>query len=207
MNPAATILNGESNNVPHSFFLAGVSASFSLKKRGNSAFIKERLKRLGIPLIFGIVFISPILSYVADKSHNGYKGNYFENYSVYFTKYTDLTGYDGGFTLGHFGFIAVLIMISYIGCGVIPLIDRISNNGRKRMAIINAVISLLAIASFEVTLFGKRIPTYLCVYLLGYYLFSQENNIKKILKLKWFFWWLDYCISNKYSIVRVYRAI
>ena len=91
--------------MPLMFLLAGVSASFSLKKRGTAVFIKERLKRLGIPLIVGIIFINPILSYVADKSHNGYEGNYFEHYFIYFTRFTDLTGYDGGFTLGHFWFI------------------------------------------------------------------------------------------------------
>ncbi|MCI6714690.1 MAG: acyltransferase family protein, partial [Lachnospiraceae bacterium] len=33
--------------MPLMFLLAGVSASFSMKKRGVTAFIKERLKRLG----------------------------------------------------------------------------------------------------------------------------------------------------------------
>ena len=70
--------------MPLMFLLAGVSASFSMKKRGVTAFIKERLKRLGIPLIVGIIFINPILSYVADKSHNGYEGNYFEHLKLVF---------------------------------------------------------------------------------------------------------------------------
>ena len=104
--------------MPLMFMLAGVSALFSLKKTGNAAFIKERLKRLGIPLIAGIIFINPILSYVADKTHNGYEGSYFDHYLVYFTKFTDLTGYDGGFTLGYFWFLAVLILISCVSCGI-----------------------------------------------------------------------------------------
>ena len=88
-------------------YAVNVFASWSvgiifIEKRGTAAFIKERLKRLGIPLIVGIIFINPILSYAADISHNGYDGNYFEHYLVYFTWFTDLTGYDGGFTLGHF---------------------------------------------------------------------------------------------------------
>lgn len=114
--------------MPLMFLLAGVSASFSMKKRGVTAFIKERLKRLGIPLIVGIIFINPILSYVADKSHNGYEGNYFEHYFVYFTRFTDLTGYDGGFTLGHFWFIAVLILISCVSCPIVVLFNHIGKN-------------------------------------------------------------------------------
>ena len=61
------------------------------------------------------------------------RSNYFEHYLIYFTRFTDLTGYDGGFTLGHFWFIAVLIIISCLACGVIKLIDGISRNNRKIM--------------------------------------------------------------------------
>ena len=173
--------------MPLMFLLAGVSASFSLEKRSYSAFIKERFKRLGIPLIFGVIIINPILSFIADKTHNGYDGGYFEHYSVYFTKFTDLTGYDGGFTLGHFWFIAVLIIISCIGCGVIKVIDSAIKSNRLAMLIINCTLIILAIALFDVTLFGKRIPTYLCVYLLGYYLFSKQDFIESLVSLRWLF--------------------
>ena len=173
--------------MPLMFLLAGVSASFSLKKRGYSSFIKERFKRLGIPLIFGVTIINPILSFIADKSHNGYDGSYFEHYSVYFTKFTDLTGYDGGFTLGHFWFIAVLIIISCIGCGVIRILDSTIKNNRNAMLIINCILIILAIVLFDITFLGKKIPTYLCVYLLGYYLFSKQDFIEKLVSLKWLF--------------------
>ena len=172
--------------MPLMFLLAGVSASFSMKKRGVTAFIKERLKRLGIPLIVGIIFINPILSYVADKSHNGYEGNYFEHYFVYFTRFTDLTGYDGGFTLGHFWFIAVLILISCVSCGIVVLFNHIGKDDKKRDILNIVVFALLAIALFDVSFFGKRIPTYLCVYLIGYYLVTADRIIKRIIKLKWF---------------------
>ena len=169
------------------FLLAGVSASFSMKKRGCADFIKERFQRLGIPFLFGVAFINPILSYIADKSHNGYDGSYFAHYSVYFTRFTDLTGYDGGFTLGHFWFIAVLIVISCIGCGVIKVIDYAVGNNRSAMFIINIILMLLAIASFDITLWSKKIPTYLCVYLLGYCLFSKQDFIEKLVSFKWLF--------------------
>lgn len=188
VNPIASIVVFMSPwFMPLMFLIAGVSTSFSLNKRGYSDFIKERLKRLGIPLILGITIINPILSFIADKSHNGYAGNYFEHYLVYFTRFTDLTGYDGGFTLGHFWFIAVLIIISCIGCGVIRIIEFISKNNRNVMIIINCTLIILAIASFDITICGKRIPTYLCVYLLGYYLFSKQDFIEKLMNLKCLF--------------------
>lgn len=151
--------------MPLMFLIAGVSASFSIKKRGYSVFIKERFIRLGIPLIVGTIIINPILSFVADKTHNEYVGNYFEHYSVYFTRYTDLTGYDVGFTLGHFWFIAVLILISCAGCRIIKVIECISKNNKKTITIIISVIIILAISMFDIAFLGKRITTYLCVHL------------------------------------------
>ena len=52
--------------MPMMFLLAGVSSRFSLQKRGYGSFIKERLLRLGIPLIFGSLVMNPVLSFIAD---------------------------------------------------------------------------------------------------------------------------------------------
>lgn len=173
--------------MPVMFLLAGISAAFSLKKRSGRAFIKERVKRLGMPLVVGVLFINPILSFVADKTHNGYDGNYFEHYVVYFTKLTDMTGYDGGFTLGHLWFIAVLMIISLIGYGIIRVIDIVIKNDRKVLMVINCIIVVLSIVSFDITIGGKKIYTYLGIYLIGYLLFSRQCFIDKLMKYKWFF--------------------
>ena len=132
------------------------------------------------------------------------RSNYFEHYLIYFTRFTDLTGYDGGFTLGHFWFIAVLIIISCLACGVIKLIDGISRNNRKIMLTINCFIIIVAIAVFDVTFWGKRIPAYLCVYLLGYYLFSSQEFIKKLVKVKIVFVFVFVLSSMMNAILFVY---
>ena len=174
--------------MPLMFLLAGISSKYSLKKRGYKAFILERFKRLGIPFVFGIVIINPVLSYIADVTHNGYTGNYFTHYYVYFSKYTDLTGYDGGFTLGHFWFIAVLIGISLISCLIIWLADMIPERIREKGRLLAGVLLFVgAVASFEITAFGKSLITYLCLYLLGYYYFSNTQIVKSISRYKWLF--------------------
>ena len=169
--------------MPVMFLLAGVSARFSLQKRGYRTFIKERFLRLGIPFIFGLVVINPILSYVADVTHNGYSGGYFVHYKTYFTRFTDLTGYDGGFTLGHFWFLGVLIVISLISCVMIRLVGDIDGKGKKAFAVA-AVLTLAAIALFDVDIMGKKVPTYLCVYLLGYCFFSRRSFMQRIKRCK-----------------------
>ena len=41
--------------MPLLFLLAGISSYYSLKKRGYQVFIKERILRLGLPLVFGLL--------------------------------------------------------------------------------------------------------------------------------------------------------
>lgn len=186
LNPIASIVVFISPwFMPLMFLLAGVSSAYSLKKRGYSGFLKERLFRLGIPLGFGLLFLNPVLSFVADKTHNGYEGNYIEHYRIYFTRVTDLTGYDGGFTLGHFWFIAVLVIISILSCGIVKIVDAVTKNTTH--FILNVMLLLGAIAAFDIKIFRKPLITFLCVYLLGYYWFSNQDLVKKLTKYKWIF--------------------
>ncbi|MBQ6026776.1 MAG: acyltransferase [Lachnospiraceae bacterium] len=175
--------------MPLMFLLAGVSSAYSLKKRGYKAFIVERFKRLGIPFVFGLLVINPVLSFIADVTHNGYTGGYFKHYGVYFTRVTDLTGYDGGFTLGHFWFIAVLMGISLLSCLIIKLTDIIKKKyikNTKTFKIIGGVLlAVTAVGTFEIYAYGKRLITYLAVYLLGYYFFKDREFVKKIAAHKW----------------------
>ena len=191
--------------MPLMFLLAGMSSKYSLRKRGYKAFICERFKRLGIPFVFGIVVINPVLSYIADVTHNGYSGNYFSHYGVFFTKYTDLTGYDGGFTLGHFWFIAVLMVISLLSCLIIRLVDMVPEKNRQKIRLlVGALLFIVAVASFEITAFGKSLITYLCLYLLGYYYFSDQEIVKSIAKYKWLLTGIFVPIALANTILYVY---
>lgn len=133
-------------------------------------------------MIFGLLFLNPILSYVADVTHNGFSGNYLEHYHVYFTRITDLSGYDGGFAIGHLWFIAVLIIISICSCGIIRLLPQSIFD--KKRAVYSVVLTVAGILTFEMKFFGKPLLTYLCAYLLGYYLFSAEEFVQKLVRYK-----------------------
>ena len=171
--------------MPLMFLLAGVSARYSIQKRGISDFIKERFFRLGIPFVFGELCICPILSYVADVTHNGYSEGFFAHYGVYFSRFTDLSGYDGGFTLGHFWFLAVLLIVSLLSCAVIRLVGRADDP--LKLLIIGIALACIAAAAFDVNILGKRVVTYMCVYLLGYYYFSRPEYVRSLVKHKTLF--------------------
>lgn len=168
--------------MPLMFLLAGVSANFSIGKRGYKTFIKERLVRLGIPLIFGVAVIAPVLTFIADRTHNGYGGSFFEHYTKHFTEFGDLTGYDGKFTLGHLWFIAVLIVISLIACPVTAGVRRI---GGRAEAVAGTIFAVAAIATYDIKYGGKPMIMYLCVFMTGYFIYSRREFADKAAKFKW----------------------
>ncbi|MCR4730273.1 MAG: acyltransferase [Saccharofermentans sp.] len=169
--------------MPLMFVLAGVSASYSLSKRGFGQFIGERFKRLGIPLVIGLIINTPILSYIADITHNHYQGNFIQHYVIFYSRFTDLSGYDGGFALGHLWFLLALILISLIACVVIRLLPQ----NRTVLMITGIVLAVVGVAAFDVKPLGKPLITYLCAFLLGYYFFSKKEFVKKLAGFKWEF--------------------
>ncbi len=169
--------------MPLMFLLAGVSASYSLSKRGYGKFIGERFKRLGIPLLIGLIINTPILSYIADLTHNHYQGNFIQHYVIFYSRFTDLSGYDGGFALGHLWFLLALILISLIACLVIRLLPQ----NKTVMLITGIVLAIAGAAAFDYKPLGKPLITYLCAFLLGYYFFSKKDFVKKLISFKWEF--------------------
>lgn len=169
--------------MPLMFLLAGISASYSLSKRGYGKFISERYKRLGIPLLIGLIINTPILSYVADLTHNHYRGNFIQHYVIFYSRFTDLSGYDGGFALGHLWFLLALILISLIACLIIKLLPQ----NKKVIQIAGIIFTVAGVGAFDYKPLGKPLISYLCAFLLGYYFFSKKEFVKKLLAFKWVF--------------------
>ena len=94
------------------FVIAGISCKYAFQKRTNRQFAAERTKKLLISFFFGVLVLVPVMTYVAEVFFNGYKGTYLQQYILFFTKETDLTGYHGGFTPAHLWFLLYLYVIS-----------------------------------------------------------------------------------------------
>ena len=175
--------------MPLLFLLAGISARFSISKRSRKQFIAERILKLFVPFVLGTLFIAPILSYMADKINYGYDGGYFNHYAVFFTKWTDISGYDGGFTIAHFWFLICLFIVGLVGILIdIPLGKHITKlNTEKTPLWLLILLILLAYAAYPLQVAGKCLLTYLLLYLLGFYVFDKEDNVGKLARFKWLF--------------------
>lgn len=99
-------------NMPLLFLLAGAASGYALNFRSGAAYLKERFKRLFIPLVFGVLVIVPPQAYIARFQAPGYAESYGRFLLDYFNVRGDLTGYTGQFTPAHLWFIFYLLIFS-----------------------------------------------------------------------------------------------
>lgn len=95
------------------FFIAAYFTESSYYKKGALRFIIDRLKRLGIPLVFYSFILSPVLSYLVYRFADG-------NHITYFQY---LGGFHSWIDFGVLWFVAALLLFSLLYAGVMLLLD------------------------------------------------------------------------------------
>lgn len=191
--------------MPLLFVLAGMSTRFALKKRTAGQYIEERVKRLLVPLAFGTVVFMPVMTYLAHKYNYGYDGSLFEHYSIFFTRFTDFTGADGGFSFGQFWFLLYLFVISLVCLGIILLqkkfIPKLKGNAPLWLIILLGLPLPFIGGLLEVG--GKSFVAFAYLFLIGYYVFANDEVVDKIRRFKFVFLAIGIvcCIANVYMFV------
>ena len=177
--------------MPILFVLAGISARYAFKKYTVSAFLIQRVKKLLIPFLFGLVVLVPLQTLYARKFFDQYEGGIFENLQYYFTHLTDFSGYDGAFTPGHLWFILFLFLISIMALA--PFHFYPYERVRKRVERMPAFgILFLFIPVWLMYYLGNfggfSIGKNFVLYLAGYYVLSNDSILEKLEKnIKWLF--------------------
>jgi len=174
--------------MPLLFTIAGITTYYSFKKRTVKEYLKERVLRLLIPFISAMIFLNPILSYFGMKFHENLPLNYLNYYFISFTKITDLTGYDGGITLGPAWFILYLFIVSCIAIIIIKLLKNRLDLSKVEFSFpILILLGFIPVILFPVlNTFNetKSIGMFLSLFLLGYYVLSKDNVMEKLEKNK-----------------------
>lgn len=170
------------------FVLAGMSFKYSMGRRTIKQFIGERVRKLLVPMVFGVLFLVPIMTYIGELWFNGYEGTYLGQYVLFFTKPTDLTGYRGGFTPGHLWFLLYLFIISLVSLGIVKVQEKLIPEPEK-MKIPNFITMLLFIpewlCSYILDIDGKSIGQFMFLYLEGYYVITREDVLSDIKKFRY----------------------
>jgi hypothetical protein len=103
-------------HMPLLFLLAGAATWFALDRRSAGTYAAERVKRLLIPFVFGILVIVPPQALLA----RWFRGGEF-SLAEYWTFKGNLSGYTGNWTPAHLWFIAFLFVFSLVA---LPLFIR-----------------------------------------------------------------------------------
>jgi peptidoglycan/LPS O-acetylase OafA/YrhL len=140
--------------VPLFFVLAGWSAVTSLRRRGAGDFVRERVRRLAVPLVAGTILLGPIIKYV-ELTHGrdiGLRGmrlvpplqtSFVEFIPRYFTRMDLLTW-------SHLWFLAYLFLISLL---LLPLALRLAR-AKPRIDVPAAPLVYLPALAFAALLAG-----------------------------------------------------
>lgn len=165
------------------FVVSGISAKYSLQKRTNKEFIKDRAKRILIPSTLGIFIYGWISSLITNQ-------------------YTDVFGGNGNMIPGFIKYFIYCLMgigplwfchVLFIGSILIVLIRKIDKKNKLEklykkinLPILFALVLIVWGSSFILNtplITVYRFGIYLLMMLLGYYVFSNQELIKKLEKV------------------------
>ncbi|MVM36974.1 acyltransferase family protein [Spirosoma sp. HMF3257] len=116
--------------MPLLFFISGAGTFFALKKRSYGTYAGERVRRLFVPLVFGMFVIVPPQIYVEWLFRGRFSGSYTEFYPEVFKfqPYQD-GGAGGAFSWHHLWFICYLFLYSLLS---IPLFKWLKSESGQR---------------------------------------------------------------------------
>jgi glucan biosynthesis protein C len=173
-------------HMPLLFFLAGCSTYFALRKRRPGQYAWERVKRLLVPLVFGILILLPPQTWYGGRFNSAYSASYWHYLSSGdFLKWNIRDGgdYFGGFGIGQLWFILWLFFISLI---LLPLVawavrGRVAPRVQRLSARLShpawwaAPIVLLFIGDAAPQQVGKPSLLYAFVFLLGFLMVADPK--------------------------------
>lgn len=166
--------------MPILFTFAGISARHAMKRRTTKEHIQERINKLLLPFICGIILLVPIQTLYARKFFFHYNGGFFNNLKYFFTHITDMSGYDGAFTPGHLWFILFLFVISMFSLLFIHFLpyEKVENKISKinigtLVALFIPICIMYYIGNFGGFSFGRSFA----LYLIGFYVLSNDNVV------------------------------
>jgi peptidoglycan/LPS O-acetylase OafA/YrhL len=206
-------------HMPLLFLLAGASTWFALSYRGAGGYTVERVKRLLVPLLFGLLVIVPPQSYLGMISHGGADTSFFAWLPSFFHQNAADPGayFLGGMTFGHLWFILHLFLYSLIALPIVLFLRR--RTGKRvigwlaklaeRRGVILLFALFLCVAIPFPDMYGGN-PVYLGMFfLLGYVLLSDVRFEHAIDRHKFAALLLGFipCLGIAYFEVRGWPAV
>jgi len=148
--------------MPTLFFIAGYFALPSLQQKGKWHFIKNKLKRLGIPWLLGIFLLVPIINYIYHYSR-GYPATLMSLWRKFSLNFEEVLSFHTGlitslvkFHQHHFWFISLLlvffIVFAFLHDGKRKLIPSIFFSEKPKTSSIKSILFIFFLVGSLTTL-------------------------------------------------------
>ena len=173
--------------MPALFLIAGFGSWHSMSRRGPTGFARERLARLGVPLLFAILTFLPVPVWLRLKAADpGYHESYLHFLPKFYDVHLDLADFpfvlDGDyFETGHLWFVVLLLAFSLMLAPVArwaPHAEKLARAvGRRGIVLLPAVLTsaICAFVGMEEAFAGWSRWAYLLFFLCGFLLASDER--------------------------------
>jgi glucans biosynthesis protein C len=177
-------------HMPMLFSISGSATYFALGFRSPGGYIRERIRRLFIPLIFGVLTFVPFTIYIQHSEALSIQ----EGYTQFFHIQMDqLDGMQGAFTPAHLWFILYLFVFSLMGLPIFLWLRSEKGNGviKALATVTEAPLSLivwgipLTLAAATNILGGFNPLYYFLIFFYGFVLASDTRFQKSIDNITW----------------------
>ncbi|MEV4620375.1 acyltransferase family protein [Asanoa sp. NPDC049573] len=173
--------------MPALFLIAGFGSWHSMARRGAGGFVRERLQRLGVPLLFAILTFLPVPVWLRLKAADpGYHESYLSFLPRFYEVHLDLGDFPfilrgDYFETGHLWFVVLLLTFSLLLAAVVrwlpggqPLARAVDRRG---VVLLPAFLTsaICAFIGMEEPFAGWSRWAYLLFFLCGYLVASDER--------------------------------
>ncbi len=188
--------------MPLLFVVSGMSIAFSLRSRTAGAFVQERARRLLIPFLFGLLFLSPIQVYIERLHYHQFNGSFLQFLPHAFDGlYLDYAG-EGNFAwFGiHLWYLGALLIYSLLllpfflilsrrtwGGGLNRLGARLENPG----LLLLTALPLMCLSTLNPSGLGFRdlgrwnFPIYLVLLIYGFLIIRTLEGYAVLYRYRW----------------------
>ncbi len=181
-------------HMPLLFFLAGASTYLALGRRSRRQYATERIRRLLVPFLFGVLILIPPQTWYGGRVNSGYQESYLHYLaSGDFLEWNIKDGgdYYGGFGIGHLWFIIVLFVIAL---ALLPLLVR-DHHRPGALARLGRWLShpagwllaglIIFLAEGLPAAAGKNVFYYLVFFLFGYLAMRTPRFMEVAERFRW----------------------
>lgn len=126
--------------MPLLFAIAGIGAWHSVRSRGAGRFVRERLLRIGVPLLVGLVVLLPFPQFLRARAEGAWTGSYLEFWPRFFDVRLEPGDFpfllDGEhFETGHLWFLVLLLTWALVLAVLVRLVpDDVGRRAREGLA-------------------------------------------------------------------------